>query len=199
MALQQRGEETHARILEAGARAFAEEGYDGAGVAEICRRAGVSKGAFYHHFSSKQDLFLELLQRWLGGLDDEVGELHSGREPVPKELLAMTEQIRRVFNAAGDQLPIFLEFWAQAAHDPTVWEATIEPYRRYRAFFARMIGAGIAEGTLRPVNPDTAARVIVSLAVGMVVQGLIDTEGADWGHVAKNGMQMLLEGIERKE
>jgi len=62
-----------------------------------------------------------------------------------------------------------------------------------------MIESGIARGSLRPVDPDTTARVIVSLAVGLVLQGLLDTEGADWGQVAKEGMRMLLEGIEKKE
>jgi AcrR family transcriptional regulator len=97
-----------------------------------------------------------------------------------------------------DQLPIFLEFWAQATHDPAVWEATMTPYRRYRAFFAQMVTSGVNQGTLRPVDPDTTARVIVSLAVGLVLQGLLDTEGADWGHVAKQGMRMLLQGIEKE-
>jgi AcrR family transcriptional regulator len=92
-----------------------------------------------------------------------------------------------------------LEFWTKAARDPRVWEATNAPYRRYRAFFASLIESGVTEGTLRSVDPDTAARVIVSLAVGVVIQGLLDTEGADWGDVAEGGMQMFLEGIERKE
>lgn len=199
MPTQRRGEETHARILQAATVAFAEQGYDGTGVAEICRRAEVSKGAFYYHFSSKQDLFLELLERWLTELDTELAELRAGREPVPDKLLTMTEQIRRVFQAAGDQLPIFLEFWAQAAHDPAVWEATIAPYHRYRTFFAQMVASGVNEGSLRPVDPGVTSRVIVSLAVGLVIQGLLDTEGADWGSVATNGMRMLLKGIERKE
>jgi hypothetical protein len=104
-----------------------------------------------------------------------------------------------VFQVAEEQIPIFLEFWTKAARDPTVWEATIAPYRRYRAFFANLIEAGVTEGTLRSVEPDTTACIIVSLAVGLVVQGLLDTEGADWGHVAEAGMHMLLQGIENKE
>ncbi len=199
MTTQRRGEATHNHILEAAAAGFADQGYDGTSVAEICRQADVSKGAFYHHFASKQDLFLELLHRWLAKLDTQLQELHAGHKPVPEELLDMTEMIRQVFYVAGDQLPLFLDFWSQAAHDPAMWEATITPYRRYRAFFAQMVESGITEGTLRPVDPDTAARVIVSLAIGLVLQGLLDAEGADWGRVAKQGMRMLLEGIERKE
>jgi AcrR family transcriptional regulator len=195
MTTQQRGEETRTRILGAAADGFAEQGYDGTSVAEICDRAGVSKGAFYHHFSSKQALFLELLERWLDVVDGELEEMRGKEAAVPEQLVAMTEMIRQVFQAAEDQLPVFLEFWARATHDPTTWEATIAPYQRYRHTFAEMVETGVAEGALRPVDPDTAARVVVSLAIGVVVQGLLDTEGADWGEVAKRGMEMLLEGI----
>jgi len=195
MATQRRGEETRTRILEAAVAGFAEQGYARTGVAEICSRAEVSKGAFYHHFPSKQALFLELLERWLGALDEQLEGICAGDATVPEELMRMTGIIRQVFQAGAEQLPLFLEFWTRAAHDAAVWEASIAPYRRYRTFFSRMIESGVAEGTLRPVDPDSAARVIVSLAVGLVVQGLLDTEGADWGEVAEEGVRMLLRGM----
>ena len=47
-------------------------GYDGTGVAMICERAQVSKGAFYHHFDTKQAIFLALMQQWLEGLDHQL-------------------------------------------------------------------------------------------------------------------------------
>ncbi|HIP97184.1 MAG TPA: TetR/AcrR family transcriptional regulator [Anaerolineae bacterium] len=199
MTPQQRGEETRIRILEAAEKCFAQHGYDATGVAEICRRAGVSKGAFYHHFSGKQAVFLELLNRWLAGLDTQLEAARAGAETVPEGFLRMASMVRHVFEAADEQLPIFLEFWTKAAHDPTVWRATIAPYRRYRAFFSDMIEAGIAEGTLQPVDPDTAAQVIVSLAVGLLLQGLLDPNGADWGQVAQEGVQMILESLKRRE
>jgi len=198
MTIQQRGEETRERILQAAMASFAERGYDATPVSTICREAGVSKGAFYHHFSSKQEVFLQLLQGWLSGMDRQLTELQVSRVEIPDQLMAMTDMICDVFDAAGDQLPMFLEFWSQAAHDPEVWEATREPYRRYRAFFSAMIEAGVAEGSLRPVDPATTARVIVSLALGLVLQGLLEAEGADWGQVTKDGVRMLLKGIERK-
>jgi AcrR family transcriptional regulator len=196
---QRRGEETRSHILKAAEESFAQYGYDATGVAGICRRAGASKGAFYHHFPSKQAVFLELLNRWLTGLDVQLTAARAGAETVPEGFLRMAGMVRQVFQAAGGQLPIFLEFLTQAAHDPAVWQATIAPYRRYRAFFSDMIEAGIAEGTLRPVDPETAAQVIVSLSVGLLLQVLLDPRGADWGQVAQEGIGMLLRSLERKK
>lgn len=198
MSIQRRGEETRSRILQVAAESFAEHGYDGTGVAEICRRAGVTKGGFYHHFPSKQAVFLELLNRWLVGVDAQLEAAGSESDTVPQSLLQMAEAAQHVFQAASGQLPMFLEFWSKAARDPEIWQATIAPYRRYQAFFSDMIKTGIAEGTLRAVDPEIGAWVIVSLAVGLMLQGVLDPQGTDWGEVAQEGVQMLLEGLEKK-
>ena len=196
---QRRGEKTRSRILEAAKECFAQRGYDGTGVAEICRHAGVTKGAFYHHFPSKQALFLELLNLWLAELDAQLATVHTKADTASEALLQMAEMAHPVFQMPSRQLPISLEFWTKAAHDPTVQQATIAPYRRYRDFFSAIIEAGITEGTLRPVDPEMAAQVIVSLAVGLVLQGLLDPHGANWGEVAQEGVRMLLEGLETNE
>ena len=196
MPVQQRAEETRTRILSAAADCFAQQGYEAASVADICERAGVSKGAFYHHFPSKQELFLALLGDWLGGLDAQLRAVRQGAATVPDALREMAGMAAFVLGSAGERLPMFLEFWTQAAHDPDVWAATIAPYRRYRDFFADMLGAGVAEGSLRPVDAEVAAQAVVALAVGMILQGLLDPDGADWGRSVREGIELLLKGLE---
>jgi AcrR family transcriptional regulator len=197
MKAMQRGEETRTHILEAAGECFARHGYDATGVAEICQRAGVTKGAFYHHFPSKQAVFMVLLDEWLGGVDTQLASAQVGATTVPERLMRMAERAQHVFRMAGGQLPMFLEFLNEARHDPAVWQAVIAPYQRYRAFFHEIVEAGVAEGTLRPVDPEMTAQVIVSLAVGFVLQGVFDPTGADWGKVTMEGFQMLLEGLKK--
>ncbi|MDH7490531.1 MAG: TetR/AcrR family transcriptional regulator [Anaerolineae bacterium] len=196
MPIQQRAEETRARILNAAADCFAQHGYEAASVAEICERAGVSKGAFYHHFPSKQDLFMALLNDWLEGLDAGLRAVQVQAANVPQALRDMAGMVGFVLSSAGERLPMFLEFWTQAARDPDVWAATIAPYRRYREFFVQLVRAGVAEGSLRPVDAEVAAQVIVSLAVGTILQGLLDSSGADWDRSLRQGIDMILESME---
>jgi AcrR family transcriptional regulator len=195
--MQQRSEETRARILKAAQNLFAQSGYDATGVADICQAAGVSKGAFYYHFPSKQALFLELLDEWLRNLDTQLNALRQSDQSAPELLINMTTVLPLVFHSAGGHLQLFLEYWIQASRDETIWEATIAPYHHYQDLFAALIEDGISEGSLEPVNPQLTAQVIVSLAVGLLLQGLLDPQGADWEKVAKQGIQYMMDGITR--
>ena len=195
MAPQRRGADTRTRIMEEAAGAFAQAGYDATSVAEVCQRAGVTKGAFYYHFPSKQDLFLELLDDWLTDLDAQFREARAGAETAPEALKRMATMARETFEGSGDQLAILLEFWTQAVHDREIWEAASRPYHRYRTFFAELIQAGVEEGTLRTDDPQMAAEILVSLAVGLVLQGVMDPKETNWGRVAEDGLDLFLRGL----
>ena len=190
---QQRSEETRARILDAAVRRFAVAGYDAASVDDICAEAGVSKGAFYHHYPTKQAIFLALMQGWLGMID--LGMNAVRKETVPETLVQMTNLLPGVFAAAEDRLPMFLEFWLQASRDEKIWNAVIAPYRHYQEYFSKLIEDGISEGSLKPTDPHVAAQVIVSLAVGLVLQGVLDPHGADWEKTARESMKILMNGL----
>ena len=53
------------RIVEVAARLFREKGYDGIGVADLMKNAGLTHGGFYGHFASKEDLMIEACQHAL--------------------------------------------------------------------------------------------------------------------------------------
>lgn len=53
---------THRKILESGIKNFSKDGYEKANLRKICKEAGVTTGAFYRHFSDKEDLFTNLVE-----------------------------------------------------------------------------------------------------------------------------------------
>lgn len=86
--LTKRRPETLARLLDAALEVFAEAGFHGARIEDVCERAGYTRGAFYSNFKSKDELFFALfdahadrvisrLRRQSGELDD--GELTPAR------------------------------------------------------------------------------------------------------------------------
>jgi len=196
--MQHRSEETRHRILEAATNLFSKSGYEATGVAEICQVAGVSKGAFYHHFPTKQAIFMALLNSYLNGIDSGFSLMRQQDHDVPQVIIQMAEMAGTMFQSANVHLPIFLEFWTQAKHDPQIWEAAIAPYRRYQSYFSQMIQEGIEEGSIESVDPQLAARVLVSLAMGLLMQSLFDPDITDWQVEARQSIELLMEGIARR-
>lgn len=193
--MQQRSEETRLRLLEAATSLFSQQGYDATGVAEICARAGVSKGAFYHHFESKQALFLALLDEWLVRLDAAFASVRQEAQNVPQAVVRMADMAGGVLASSGVQLSILLEFWMQAYRDPKVWQATASPYHRYHHYFAALVEEGVRQGSLRPVDPRLAGRTLVSLALGMLLQAVFDPDVTDWTTEAGSAVQLIMDGL----
>jgi AcrR family transcriptional regulator len=86
-------------------------------------------------------------------------------------------------------------FWTKASRDPAVWQTTVAPYRRYQALFAGIIRQAVAEGSVAEVDADAASRVVLALALGLILQSMLDRDGADWEQVAQEGMQLILKGL----
>lgn len=193
--MQARSEETRHHLLEAALRRFAAQGYNAASVDDICNDAGLSKGAFYHHFPGKQAVFLALLEGWLTNVD---ANLESARRAsIPETLMSMADALPDILLSADGRLPMFLEFWMQASRDETIWQATISPYHRYQAYFAGLVEEGMAEGSFKPVDSQAAASMIVSLAVGTLLQALLAPESSDWGRTIRENMLILMKGLSK--
>ena len=198
--MQARSEETRMNILSVAQGLFAQKGYEATGIMDICDAAGVSKGAFYHHFPSKQAIFMALLEDWLAQLDVLMQAVMAAAPNVPEGLVEMAGLTSSVFEAADTQFPLFLEFWIQAGRQPEIWQTVVAPYHRYQALFSSIFDKGIQEESLnQEISSAAAARVIIALAMGLLLQAFFDPDGANWSQVTQEGVRMLMDGLIRRQ
>lgn len=95
----QQGEATRAALLAAARELFAEHGYAGVGTEEIVKRAGVTRGALYHHFTDKEDVLRAVLHE----LSRELTEASA------TAALQETDQWRQILAATGAFLDACLD------------------------------------------------------------------------------------------
>lgn len=134
----ERSEATRAALIEAARALFAEHGYGGVGTEEIVRGAGVTRGALYHHFDGKRELFeavyeqieVELAQRIAdgalsGGATDPLMAMRAGAEMF---LRACTEtDVQRIVLIDGPSV-LGWDRWREIAseHGLGLIEATLQ-------------------------------------------------------------------------
>lgn len=155
---------TAQRLIAAAAEVFAEKGYDGAGVAEIARRAGLTTGAIYSRFRGKAELLCAAIEATVPDEFDDLFAEHAfdGRA---KDLLN-TVGAHLVSRPAEPGRSMLLEAFVAARRDPEVAVQLRAQFDERRRLFAELIDAGKAAGVIDP-ELDTYSIVHFAHAVGL--------------------------------
>ncbi len=106
------------KLIEAAAEVFAEKGYDGAGVAEIARRAGYTTGAIYGRFTGKAELLLAAIEAHSESELDTLFNEHRFDGKVTDILTTVGSHL--VTDVMGPQSALLLEAFVAARRDPEV-------------------------------------------------------------------------------
>ncbi len=69
------------------------------------------------------------------------------------------------------------------------------PYREYRDMLARIVRRGVREGSFRPVDSVAAGQALETLALGTLLQSVLDPGGAQWDRVIRQSVQLLMDGL----
>lgn len=175
-------DDTRQHIIDTAAGLLSERWYSVVSVADICRTAGVSNGLFYAYFRNKEELIRELLERFLGVLEESVADLEAG---TPLE--ALEAFIRTVFAVAHehrDLLSIFREgqyrFYEYEQRVRALYTATLERIlgRRLSDAQTLYVLSGVRFAAFRsvfnrvPVDVDA----LVSLVLDGIFASTIDAD-----------------------
>jgi AcrR family transcriptional regulator len=186
-----RGAATRAALLRAGRELFAERGYAGVGTEEIVARAGVTRGALYHHFADKRDLFRavheELEQTLVAGIAERIGAIED-----PWEL--MITGVRAFLDACTD--PAIMQISLTDAPAVLGWAQWREIDERYGL---GLIGFGLQNAIDGGVLASRSVRPLAHLLMGAMAEAAMLIANAEDPKAARAEVEpplvALLEGL----
>lgn len=163
-------EETRQKLLDSALQVFARNGYERATVDEIVREAGFSKGAFYVHFETKEDLFWEMLE-------ERITAQQEAFRQVVDVSLSVAENERRILEQAFSMSAhplgpaVILEFTAHGMRNEKVREQLARMYERWHSFVAETLTAGQELGVVRKdIDLSLLASTLIALFDGSMIQ-----------------------------
>jgi len=179
------------QLLDAAARVFASKGYYGTKIMDIVKAAGLSSGAVYGRFASKDELLMEAILRkvetipiahWFEGTTVERGLVETSRAE----------------GALDDVEAMQLEAFIAARRQPNIADAITENRRRWRTTIVEpLIQRVIAEGSASPdADFDSILYFLETLQLGLLVQrgaGQVAPDSDAWRRL----VDQLLRGIGR--
>ncbi|MEO8956379.1 MAG: TetR/AcrR family transcriptional regulator [Ktedonobacteraceae bacterium] len=193
-------EERKQQILEAAIAVFARVGFRSARMDDIAEQAGLSKGALYLYYKSKDAIIAALLKYFFAQEFKRVQAfVESAQEvPIAEQLMTLTSQVAEAMHWMGRLMPIAFEFYAIAGRDKEVHRFLKEYFKAYRLVLARLIQRGIERGEFRTVDAEATAITLAALFEGLALLFFVDQEAVQWANQAETSVQLLLEGIAQR-
>ncbi|MET9437256.1 TetR/AcrR family transcriptional regulator [Streptomyces sp. NPDC006551] len=190
--------QTTARLLQAAQETFAERGFYGSSIEVICERAGLTRGAFYSNFRTKEELFFALFdlhaQRVIDRLTRAVEELNTAGDPVRSLLMRMgaVDEIERRWYLLST------EFTLHAIRHPETGRVLAEHDRRLREEIVLVLARLFDRlGRTPTVDLDLLARLTAAVHEGSLAQSLVEPDSLAPEQLAVTFLPPLIDTVSR--
>lgn len=193
-----KGIKTKRKILNVAQVLFTENGYDSTSIQDICEKANISKGAFFHHFQTKEFLFLEILNEYLTNIDKKMNEIEKKTKNIPKAMEEMTEILEEIFITSKGKFTIFLEFLRKSSKNEEIMKKISNHFQKFKEYVYKMIEKGKEEGSIKnDVNSIFISQIIISLAIGMILKKSLFLSNEE-KNFSKKGVSFILNNIKKE-
>jgi AcrR family transcriptional regulator len=183
------------QILDAAIRVFSRLGFHNASMDDIVAESGLSKGALYWYFKSKDDIIIAIL-------DAIFARELAGARALPDAPGTAQERLLQFIRLTVDEiqgmkvlLPIAYEFYSLAFRNKAVQKTLSNYFASYLSALVPLIEQGIARGEFRAVDPEQTAFAIGAVIEGTLLLWVLAPNVTDLGKQTESGMQLLLAGI----
>jgi AcrR family transcriptional regulator len=192
---QERAARTRLRILDTAAVAFAEHGYDGVSLNEVIRRSGLTKGAFYHHFASRDELALATFRHKQQQLVSQMQhEVDPNAPPLVRLATLLRDRARLLARDPSLFVVVRLGVELSVRHGSGSEYATFTdlPLQLFRD----IVQEGQKRGEIRvDLKPGPTAETIFAGVLGIDQAALITSDQTDLSERTEWLLDVLVNGI----
>ena len=189
-------EERQAQILEAALEVFARQGFHDARMDDIAQASGLSKGALYLYYKSKDAIIGALMRTIFSVVMRGVRTIEQSDQSARERILLTTNRFADEMDRFAGMLPVMLEFYAVAARDRSVRVYLREMYEDYTASLARVIEQGMARGEFRAGDDaESLATALIGMWEGISLMWAMAPETVHWRETATLAVTSLLDGL----
>jgi AcrR family transcriptional regulator len=196
---QARSQRTRLRILETSATAFAERGYEGVSLNQLIRESGLTKGAFYFHFASRDELALAAFRHKQQQLVAQIVEVIDEQAPPLERLATLLRERARLL----EQDPTLFAV-VRLGIELTLKHGAGSEYASFSelplVIFERIVREGQERGEIRPeLEPRRTAETLFAGILGIDQAALILPERLDVADRTEWLLDVLLSGLTTNE
>lgn len=178
--------------MDAALEVFVKKGYAESRMDDIVQLSGLSKGAIYHHYSSKDELFLSLVDHWeMNFFPNFRGRLEDGAS-ASDLLRGFAEEIIKEFTKRRHIFLAELEFWSLANKNEKVRERIKILYQHLLDLFKKVIERGIETGEFREINSDITALSILTSFQGVIWFTIFDHNKLSADEYLREVIEMMI-------
>jgi AcrR family transcriptional regulator len=161
-----------AQIMDAARACFARKGFAQSTIQDICAEAGLSPGAIYRYFKSKNDIVFAIGDEGREAVLEMIEEM-KGRHTALEVLDCIGERFFGLLaEPMADQgMLAHPELWAETLRNPEMREHTLRSMEAWRNALAALIEKGQEEGVFgREIDPQACAMVLIASFEGLQLQ-----------------------------
>ncbi|MDT0268301.1 TetR/AcrR family transcriptional regulator [Streptomyces sp. DSM 44915] len=158
------------QILDGAARCFARDGFHGTSMQDVLRETGLSAGAVYRYFPSKDAIIAALAGDVLATVRECFRRSAESDDPPPPDAL-LAEALGRVAKRLVVPAPMLLQVWSETLRNPELRVTFQENFAALLGLWSRIVATYQRQGRMRPdVAPEAVARALAASAQGFLLQ-----------------------------
>ncbi|MDC0480321.1 TetR/AcrR family transcriptional regulator [Candidatus Marinimicrobia bacterium] len=194
---QEKQDQRKNQILKAALSVIVKNGYERSRMDDIVHSSQLSKGAIYHYYKSKKEVYLSLVDHWVKLYNAGFIENIEHTKSASNQLKGLFNYFLEQYDKNPSAFKILVEFWSLSGRDPEFNQKLQKVYSEFLEYIVQIIQTGIDSGEFKNVNPRITALSILINIEGINWFTLFDKSGVEAQEYIHTISDFILAGVKK--